>query len=165
MTPSRQADNGNIFLWFQYLATHVLWSVSRPAEVQPWEVRSAHPCRAHARHPIHKAMGGHASHGHTSDRVFITFQFRVGTIKTLWPRTHISRLLFNSIMVQLEHLRVNTVFVLMRNPQTSHMLNFPLHIEASYSLLIRSTNSSGVSISIFEKPNHFLPKSLMDAPM
>ena len=35
----------------------------------------------------------------------------------------------------------------------------------SYSLLILSTNSSGVSISIFEKPNHFLPKSLMDAPM
>ena len=58
------------------------WSVSRPAEVQPWEVRSAHPCRARARHPIHKAMGGHASHGHTSDRTFITFQFRVGTIKT-----------------------------------------------------------------------------------
>lgn len=42
---------------------------------------------------------------------------------------------------------------------------FALHIEASYSLLIRSTNSSGVSISIFEKPNHFLPKSFMDAPM
>ena len=56
-----------------------------------------------ARHPIHKAMGGHASHGHTSDRVFIPFQFREGTIKTLWPRTPISRLLFNSIMVQLEH--------------------------------------------------------------
>ncbi len=141
------------------------WSVSRPSEVKPWEVRFAHPCRAHARHPIHKAMGGHTSHGHTSDRVFITFQFRVGTIKTLWPRTPISRLLFNSIKVQLEHLRVDTVFVLMRNPQISHMLNFPLHIEASYSLLIRSTNSSGVSISIFEKPNHFLPKSLMDAPM
>ena len=34
-----------------------------------------------------------------------------------------------------------------------------------YSLLILSTNSSGVSISILEKPNHFLPKSLMDAPM
>ena len=33
-----------------------------------------------------------------------------------------------------------------------------------YPLLIRSTNSSGVSISIFEKPNHFLPKSFMDAP-
>lgn len=72
---------------------------------------------------------------------------------------------FNSIKVQLEHLRVNTGIVLMRDPQISHMLNFPLHIEASYSLLIRSTNSSGVSISIFEKPNHFLPKSLMDAPM
>ena len=28
--------------------------------MQPWEVRSAHPCRARARHPIHKAMGGHA---------------------------------------------------------------------------------------------------------
>ena len=165
MAPSRQADNGNVFLWFQYLATHVLWSVSRPAEVQPWEVRFAHPCRARARHPIHKAMGGHASHGRASDRVFITFQFRVGTIKTLCPRTPISRLLFNSIMVQLKHLRVNTVFVLMRNPQISHMLDFPLHMEASYSLLIRSTNSSGVSISIFEKPNHFLPKSLMDAPM
>ena len=102
MAPSRQADNRNVFLWFQDLASPFTWSVSRPAEVQPWEVRFAHPCRARARHPIHKAMGGHASHGHTSDRVFITFQFRVGTIKTLWPRTHISRLLFNSIMVQLE---------------------------------------------------------------
>ena len=59
MAPSRQADNWNIFLWFQYLATHVLWSVSRPAEVQPWEVRSDHLCRARARHPIHKTMGGH----------------------------------------------------------------------------------------------------------
>ena len=105
MAPSRQADNGNVFLWFQDLASPFTWSVSRPAEVQPWEVRSAHPCRARARHPIHKAMGGHASHGHTSDRVFITFQFRVGTIKTLWPRTPISRLLFNSIMVQLELIR------------------------------------------------------------
>lgn len=72
---------------------------------------------------------------------------------------------FQFHQVQLEHLRVDTVYVLIRNPQISHMLNFPLHIEASYSLLIRSTNSSGVSISIFEKPNHFLPKSLMDAPM
>ena len=34
-----------------------------------------------------------------------------------------------------------------------------------YSLLILSTNSSGVSISILDKPNHFLPESLMDAPM
>ena len=40
-----------------------------------------------------------------------------------------------------------------------------LHIETSYSLLIRSTNSFGVSISILEKPNHFLSKFLMDAPM
>ena len=72
---------------------------------------------------------------------------------------------FQFHQVQLEHLRVDTVFVLMRNPQVSHMLNFPLHIETSYPLLTRSTNSSGVSISIFEKPNHFLPKSLMDAPM
>ena len=40
-----------------------------------------------------------------------------------------------------------------------------LHIETSYSLLIRSTNSSSVSISILEKPNHFLPKSFMDATM
>ena len=31
-----------------------------------------------------------------------------------------------------------------------------------YPLLILSTNSSGVSISIFENPNHFLPKSLME---
>ena len=105
MAPSRQADNGNVFLWFQDLASPFTWSVSRPAEVQPWEVRSAHPCRARARHPIHKAMGDHACHDHTSDRVFITFQFRVGTIKTLWPRTPISRLLFNSIMVQLELIR------------------------------------------------------------
>ena len=34
-----------------------------------------------------------------------------------------------------------------------------------YSLLILSTNSFGVSISILEKPNHFLPKSFMDAPI
>ena len=102
MAPSRQADNGNVFLLFEDLTTYVLWSVSRPAEVQPWEVRLAHPCRARARHPIHKAMGGHASHGHTSARAFITFQFREGTIKTLWPRTPTSRLLFNSIRVQLE---------------------------------------------------------------
>ena len=33
----------------------------RQAEVWPREVRFAHPCRARARHPIHKAMGGHAS--------------------------------------------------------------------------------------------------------
>ena len=46
-------------------------SVSRPAEVRPWEVRFAHPCLARARHPIHKAMGGHASHGHTSDLAFM----------------------------------------------------------------------------------------------
>ena len=46
-------------------------SVSRPAEVRPWEVRFAHPCRARARHPIHKAMGGHASHGRTSVRASI----------------------------------------------------------------------------------------------
>ena len=105
MASSRQTDNRNVFLLFEDLATYVLWSVSRQAEVQPWEVRSAHPCRARARHPIHKAMGDHACHGHTSDRVFITFQFRVGTIKTLWPRTPISRLLFNSIMVQLELIR------------------------------------------------------------
>lgn len=38
-------------------------------------------------------------------------------------------------------------------------------LRIDYSLLIRSTNSSGVRISIFEKPNHFLPKSLMEAPM
>lgn len=53
----------------------------------------------------------------------------------------------------------------MKYPQVSHIIFFVLHIEASYSLLILSTNSSGVSISILEKPNHFLPKSLMDAPM
>ena len=28
----------------------------RPAEVWPREVRFAHPCRARARHPIHKAI-------------------------------------------------------------------------------------------------------------
>ena len=163
------------------------WSVSRPAEVQPWEVRFAHPCLARARHPIHKAMGGHASHGRASDRVSSHFNSVRVQLKhygraRLYPvcfsipsgaiRTQQRQMIeidkhsrFNSIMVQLEHLRVDTVYVLMRNPQISHMLNFPLHIEASYSLLIRSTNSSGVSISIFEKPNHFLPKSLMDAPM
>ena len=94
------------------------------------------------------------------------FQFHYGAIRTDGGVESGPTLAsFNSIMVQLEHLRVDTVLVLMRNPQISHMLDFPLHIEASYSLLIRSTNSSGVSISIFEKPNHFLPKSLMDAPM
>ena len=46
-------------------------SVSRPAEVRPWDVRFAHPCWARARHPIHKAMGGHASYGRTSDRAFV----------------------------------------------------------------------------------------------
>ena len=40
-----------------------------------------------------------------------------------------------------------------------------IRIVVYYPLLILSTNSSGVSISILEKPNHFLPKSLMDAPM
>ena len=47
--------------------------------------------------------------------------------------------------------------------------NFNIYIlkilRIDYSLLILSTNSSGVSISVFENPNHFLPKSLMDAPM
>ena len=43
--------------------------LTHPEEVWPREVRFAHPCRARARHPIHKAMGGHASHGHTSGRV------------------------------------------------------------------------------------------------
>ena len=54
------------------------------------------------------------------------------------------------------------------NPQTrmfcytySSVLPFVVY----YPLLILSTNSSGVSISILEKPNHFLPKSFMDAPM
>ena len=36
-------------------------------------------------------------------------------------------------------------------------------LRIDYFLLILSTNSFGVSISIFEKPNHFLPKSFMDA--
>ncbi len=39
------------------------------------------------------------------------------------------------------------------------------HTKIYYLLLIRSTSSLGVRISIFEKPNHFLPKSLMDAPI
>ena len=41
----------------------------------------------------------------------------------------------------------------------------PAEVRIDYSLLILSTNSFGVSISILEKPNHFLPKSFMDAPM
>ena len=53
----------------------------------------------------------------------------------------------------------------MKYPQVYHIIFFALHIEAYYSLLILSTNSSGVSISILEKPNHFLPKSFMDAPI
>ena len=40
-----------------------------------------------------------------------------------------------------------------------------IRIVVYYPLLILSTNSFGVSISILEKPTHFLPKSLMDAPM
>ena len=48
MAPSRQADNGNVFLLFEDLTSPFTWSVSRPAEVQPWEVRFAHPCRARA---------------------------------------------------------------------------------------------------------------------
>ena len=40
-----------------------------------------------------------------------------------------------------------------------------IRIVVYYPLLILSTNSFGESISILEKPNHFLPKSLMDAPM
>ena len=47
-------------------------------------------------------------------------------------------------------------------PHDPNIIFFALHIEVSYSLLILSTNSSGVSISILEKPNHFLPKSFMD---
>ena len=43
--------------------------------------------------------------------------------------------------------------------------SFSWNFRMYYSLLIRSTNSSGVSISIFEKPNHFLPKSFMNAPI
>ncbi len=35
----------------------------------------------------------------------------------------------------------------------------------TYHALILSTNSLGVKISIFEKPNHFFPRSLMEAPM
>lgn len=34
-----------------------------------------------------------------------------------------------------------------------------------YPLLILSINSSDVSISILEKSNHFLPKSLIEAPI
>ena len=40
-----------------------------------------------------------------------------------------------------------------------------IRIVVYYPLLILSTNSSGVSVSIFENPNHFLPKSLIDAPI
>ena len=66
----------------------------RPAEVWPREVRFAHPCRARARHPIHKAMGGHASHGHTSDRAFIPFQFRERTLKH-YGRAHLHPVCFS----------------------------------------------------------------------
>ena len=50
-------------------------------------------------------------------------------------------------------------------PWKAFMQSSALTNSDNYSLLILSTNSSGVSISIFENPNHFLPKSLMDAPM
>ena len=59
--------------------------------------------------------------------------------------------------------------IVSRNIQILFIAYFDLYIleilRIDYSLLILSTNSSGVSISIFEKPNHFLPKSFMDAPM
>ena len=141
MAPSRQTDNRNVFLLFQDLSSPFTWSVSRPAEVQPWEVRFAHPCRARARHPIHKAMGGHASHGRASDRAFITFQFRVGTIKILWPRTPISRLLFNSIMVQLER----------RYPEYDfeHFVQFQFHKGAIRTLARR------YSLCSYEKSTNF----------
>ena len=68
--PARQIT-GMSFYGFKIWHRRFHGLFSRPAEVWPWEVRFAHPCRAHARHPIHKAMGGHASHGHTSDRAFM----------------------------------------------------------------------------------------------
>ena len=87
--PARQIT-GISFYGFKIWQRTFSWSVSRPAEIWPWEFRFAHPCRARARHPIHKAMGGHASHGHTSDRAFISFQFREGTIRTILPFVVIS---------------------------------------------------------------------------
>ena len=147
MAPSRQADNRNVCYGFKIWHRTFSWSVSRPSEVQPWEVRFAHPRRARARHPIHKAMGGHASHGRASGRVFITFQFRVGTIKTLWPCTPISSLLFNSIMVQLER----------RYPEYDfeHFVQFQFHKGAirtlarkySFCSYEKSTNFSYVKFS------------------
>ena len=144
MVPSRQADNRNVFLLFEDLTSYVFMVCIAPG--------GGAAVGGSLRSSLSGASPTSHSQGHGRPCLprlrlrprFITFQFRE---------------------VQLEHLRVDTVFVLMRNPQVSHMLNFPLHIETSYPLLTRSTNSSGVSISIFEKPNHFLPKSLMDAPM
>ena len=64
----------------------------------------------------------------------------------------------------------NTARFLMKSKGNyQQLINIATHhrqlLRIDYSLLIFSTNSSGVSISILEKPNHFLPKSLMDAPM
>ena len=77
----------------------------------------------------------------------ISIQFRVGTIKTLCPRTPISRLLFNSIMVQLER----------RYPEYDfeHFVQFQFHkvsirtlarryLDCSYE---KSTNFSYVKFS------------------
>ena len=63
----------------------------RPAEVWPREVRFAHPCRARARHPIHKAMGGHASHGHTSGRDLLKYTGTSGrkVLKVILPLSHV----------------------------------------------------------------------------
>ena len=60
-------------------------------------------------------------------------------------------------------------FLMKSKGNYQQLINIATHhrqlLRIDYSLLILSTNSPGVSISIFENPNHFLPKSLMDAPM
>ena len=79
-----------------------------------------------------------------------------GSSSIACPDKHIRHAFFGLRLLSFYSYEISTSF-------SYHI--FALHIEASYSLLILSTNSSGVSISILEKPNHFLPKSLMDAPM
>ena len=147
MAPSRQADNRNVFLLFEDLTSYVFMACIAPGggAAVGGSLRSS----LSGSRPTSHSQG----HGrpclprpHLRPR-FITFQFRVGTIKTLWPRTPISRLLFNSIMVQLER----------RYPEYDfeHFVQFQFHKGAIRTLARRysfcsyekSTNFSYVKFS------------------
>ena len=102
MAPSRQADNGNVFLWFEDLTSYVFMVCIAPGggAAVGGSLRSS---LSGSRPTSHSQ--GHGRPCLTRPHLrpdFIPFQFREGTIKTLWPRTPTSSLLFNSIMVQLE---------------------------------------------------------------